>query len=63
MPKSDRFALSAVPDVLPPELVRLLAIAQKEITEHSNDHGLCVVCELPFPRPRAELAAFTLDAV
>ncbi len=50
-------------DFLPPELARLLATAQKEITEHGNDHGLCAVCGSAFPCQRAELAAFTLDAV
>ncbi len=50
-------------DVFPPELARLLATAEREITEHGNDHGLCVVCGSAFPCERAELAAFALDAV
>ena len=62
MAKSDSFVPSAVSDVRAPELARLLATAQKEITGHGNDHGLCAVCGSAFPGPRAELAAFTVDA-
>jgi hypothetical protein len=63
MTESGSFVSPGVPDGFPPELARLLATAQKEITAHSNEHGHCLVCGLPFPCPRAELAAFTLDAV
>jgi hypothetical protein len=45
-----------------PELTRLLAAAQKEITEHGNGQGLCPICGPAFPCPRAELVAFALDA-
>ena len=66
VPEGDHTGLIATTsanDVFPPELARLLATAQKEIIEHGNDHGLCVVCGSAFPCPRAELAAFALDAV
>jgi hypothetical protein len=52
-----------MPDVPPPrtgfllpELAKFLATAQKEITEHSNDHGLCRLCGDAFPCERAVLA-------
>jgi hypothetical protein len=61
--KHDGPEVALVGEVLPPELARLLATARKEITEHGNDHGLCVVCGSAFPCERAELAAFALDAV
>jgi len=63
MAKTDIGRPSSGSDVFPPELARLLATAQKEITAHGNDHGLCVVCGSAFPCERAELAAFALDAV
>ena len=63
MPRTDGFGSSAASDFLTPELARLLATAKKEITEHSNENGRCPVCGSAFPCPRAELAAFTLDAV
>jgi hypothetical protein len=63
MPKRDSPGPSLVTDTLPSAMARMLATAIAEITEHSNDHGHCAVCEMPFPCPRAELAAFTLDAV
>ncbi len=64
MPKTDSSGVvPLVAGVFPPELARLLATAQREITEHGNDHGLCVVCGSAFPCERAELAAFALDAV
>ena len=47
---------------LPPELAKLLDTAQKEITEHSNDHGLCCLCGSSFPCERAVLADLALSA-
>jgi len=48
--------------LLPPELARLLVTAQKEITEHGNNHRLCPVCGSAFPCERAVLADLTLSA-
>ena len=54
--------VSYTPDnILPPEFAKLLATAQKEITEHGNDHGLCSVCGSAFPCERAVLADLALS--
>lgn len=50
-------------DYLLPELIQLLETAEREITTHDNDRGLCAICGSAFPCARAELAAFTLDAI
>jgi len=55
-------SIASATGFLLPELARLLATAEKEITEHGNDHGLYPICGSAFPCPRAELAAFALDA-
>ena len=43
-----------------PELAQLRATAIRELRIHGRDQG---VCRSAFPCPRAELAAFTLDAL
>lgn len=50
-------------DFLLPELAHLLATAQKEITKHGNDRGLCSVCGSAFPCERAVLADLALSAL
>lgn len=46
-------------DYLLPEVIRLLETAEREITAHDNDRGLCANCGSAFPCARAKLAAFT----
>jgi len=56
-------AETAVLDVFPPELRRMLDTARRELDRHVPSHGWCVVCHLPWPCSRVELAAFALEAV
>jgi hypothetical protein len=56
-------ASSSVAGFLLPELAQLLTTAQKEITEHGNDYGLCPVCGSAFPCQRAVLADLALSAL
>lgn len=48
---------------LTPELVQLLAIAQRELDRHLRDHGVCTCCHEHWPCPTACLAAETLGAL
>ncbi len=44
------------PLTVPPGLAKFLTTTQKEITERSNDRGLCSLCGDAFPCERAVLA-------
>ncbi len=46
-----------------PELIHLLAIAQRELDRHLSDHGSCSCCREHWPCPTACLAAETLSAL
>jgi hypothetical protein len=46
-----------------PELVQLLAIAQRELNRHLRDHGMCTCCHEHWPCPTACLAAETLGTL
>ena len=46
-----------------PELVQLLAIAQRELDRHLGDHGVCARCHERWPCPTACLAAETLSSL
>jgi len=50
-------------DRFPPEVKRLLDTARRTISQHVNRHGNCADCGSIWPCRRAELAAFTLDAL
>jgi hypothetical protein len=50
-------------DFVTPELVQLLAIAQRELDRHLRDHGMCTCCHEHWPCPTACLAAETLSAL
>jgi hypothetical protein len=50
-------------DFVTPELVQLLAIAQRELDRHLRDHGMCTCCHEHWPCPTACLAAETLGAL
>ena len=50
-------------DFVTPELVQLLAIAQRELDRHLRDHGVCTCCHEHWPCPTACLAAETLGAL
>ena len=50
-------------DFVTPELVQLLAIAQRELDRHLRDHGMCSCCHEHWPCPTACLAAETLGAL
>lgn len=50
-------------DLVTPELVQLLAIAQRELDRHLRDHGMCTCCHEHWPCPTACLAAETLGAL
>jgi hypothetical protein len=52
----------AVTDYFPPCIEQMLKTAQRELDNHSDDDGTCVVCRSTFPCPRAELAALALGA-
>jgi hypothetical protein len=55
---------SATPaEFVTPELVRLLAIAQRELDRHLRDHGVCTCCHEHWPCPTACLAAGTLGGL
>ncbi len=56
----DQHPTSQAPGPLPPELMRMLATASREITVHGEDRGLCVVCTCAWPCERAVLAAHNL---
>ena len=51
-------------DYLTPELLRLLTIAAQVLDRHVQDgNQRCQACGARWPCPRAELAAFALEAV
>jgi hypothetical protein len=52
-----------VTEYVTPELVRLLAIAQRELDRHLSDHGRCTRCSQLWPCPTACLAAETLGGL
>jgi hypothetical protein len=55
---------SATPaEFVTPELVQLLAIAQRELDRHLRDHGRCTCCHEHWPCPTACLAAGTLGGL
>ncbi|HEY2443351.1 MAG TPA: hypothetical protein VGI31_09475 [Streptosporangiaceae bacterium] len=54
---------TAATEYITPELMQLLAIAQRELDRHLGDHGTCSRCEQPWPCPTACLAADTLSAL
>jgi hypothetical protein len=54
---------AATSDRLLPELERLRSTAIHELDTHVRDGERCGQCGTPWPCQRAELAAFTLDAV
>ncbi len=63
MPRTGTVLPSSM-DYLPPELARLLTTATQELSRHVGDAGQqCQARGAPWPCPRAELAAFTLEAV
>src|SRR5215469_1957629 len=47
----------------PPELMHLLATAQRVIDEHVNAYGTCDCCGSVWPCQRAQLAEFALTAL
>lgn len=47
----------------PPELMHLLATAQRVIDQHVNAYGICAYCGAMWPCQRAQLAEFALTAV
>jgi len=47
----------------PPELMHLLATAQRVIDQHVNAYGMCASCGSIWPCQRAQLAEFALAAV
>jgi hypothetical protein len=55
----------AAPILAPcPELLVLLATAQRELDRHvSDDSQHCQACQAAWPCERAQLAAFTLEAL
>jgi hypothetical protein len=63
MSRSDAPAAATATDYVIPELVRLLAIAQRELDRHLSDHGICSRCCQHWPCPTACLAAETLGSL
>jgi len=51
------------PEVFSSEILRMLDTARRELDRHVPSYGRCVVCHLPWPCTRVELAAFALEAV
>jgi hypothetical protein len=47
----------------PPELMHLLATAQRVIDQHVNAYGMCAYCGSAWPCRHAQLAEFALAAV
>jgi hypothetical protein len=47
---------------IPPELLRLLAVARTELDRHLNHNGQCAICQVSFPCERATLADLALSA-
>ncbi|SNQ47517.1 conserved hypothetical protein [Frankia canadensis] len=50
-------------DYYPPEIAQLCAVAAREITEHENVRGLCVICGSVWPCGRAVLAEHNLAVI
>ena len=60
---SDMSARTSPTEYITPELVQLLAIAQRELDRHLSDHGVCARCHERWPCPTACLAAETLGSL
>lgn len=60
---SDTSARTTATEYVTPELVQLLAIAQRELDRHLSDHGNCSRCHEHWPCATACLAAETLGSL
>jgi hypothetical protein len=60
---SDTSARTTATEYVIPELVQLLAIAQRELDRHLSDHGICGRCREHWPCATACLAAETLGSL
>ena len=63
MSRSGRSVRTTATEYVTPELVQLLAIAQRELDRHLSDHGVCARCHERWPCPTACLAAETLSSL
>jgi hypothetical protein len=63
MSRSGTSAATTATEYVTPELVQLLAIAQRELDRHLSDHGVCARCHERWPCPTACLAAETLSSL
>ncbi len=63
MSRSGTSVRTTATEYVTPELVQLLAIAQRELDRHLSDHGVCARCHERWPCPTACLAAETLSSL